>query len=109
MKTYAPDYYGKFKCIADKCKHSCCVGWEIDIDEESLERYNLIEGEFGERIRKNIAYNAESPHFITDESEKCPFLNRYGLCDMITELGEESLCEICAVHPRFRNFFSDRV
>ena len=109
MKVYAPSYYGKFKCIADKCKHSCCVGWEIDIDEESLERYKRIEGEFGERIRKNISFNAEAPHFITDNNEKCPFLNECGLCDMITELGEDSLCEICAVHPRFRNFFSDRI
>ena len=108
MKIYAPSYYGKFKCIADKCKHSCCVGWEIDIDEESLERYKRIEGEFGERIRKNISFNAETPHFITDNNEKCPFLNECGLCDMITELGEDSLCEICAMHPRFRNFFTDR-
>ncbi len=109
MKVYAPNYYDKFKCIADKCKHSCCVGWEIDIDEESLERYKRLEGEFGERVRKNISFNAESPHFITDNNEKCPFLNERGLCDMINELGEESLCEICAVHPRFRNFYSDRV
>lgn len=109
MKVYAPDYYGKFKCIADRCKHNCCIGWEIDIDEETLERYKRVEGVLGERVRKNIAYNADVPHFITDNSEKCPFLNDCGLCDIITELGEDALCEICTYHPRFRNFFSDRV
>lgn len=109
MKIYAPEYYEKFKCIADRCKHSCCVGWEIDIDEESLQRYSAIEGEFGERLRKNISFNADCPHFITDNNEKCPFLNERGLCDIITELGEEALCEICDAHPRFRNFYSDRV
>ena len=31
MKLYAPKYYNEFKCIADKCTHSCCVGWEIDM------------------------------------------------------------------------------
>lgn len=35
-------------------------------------------------------------------------LNENGLCDLITELGEESLCQICADHPRFRSYFSDR-
>ena len=109
MKIYAPSYYGKFKCIADKCKHSCCVGWEIDIDDESLERYKRIEGEFGELVRKNISFDADCPRFITDDSEKCPFLNSCGLCDMIIELGKDALCEICAAHPRYRNFFSDRV
>ena len=35
-------------------------------------------------------------------------LNQNGLCDLITELGEESLCQICADHPRFRSFYADR-
>jgi len=69
----------------------------------------MLEGELGEKIRKNIAFNVECPHFITNDSEKCPFLNENGLCDIITELGEDALCEICDQHPRFRNFFSDRV
>ena len=39
MKLYAPTYYKNFKCIADACEHSCCIGWEIDIDPEALEKY----------------------------------------------------------------------
>lgn len=35
-------------------------------------------------------------------------LNQSGLCDLITELGEDHLCQICADHPRFRSFFTDR-
>mgnify|MGYP006874698003 CR=1 FL=1 len=33
-----PDYYKEFKCIAGECRHSCCIGWEIDIDEETYKR-----------------------------------------------------------------------
>ena len=54
MQEVFPSYYHKFHCIADKCKNSCCIGWEIDIDEETLEIYNYIDGEMGERIRKNM-------------------------------------------------------
>ena len=36
MKTFAPNYYPSFRCIADKCRHSCCVGWDVYIDEETL-------------------------------------------------------------------------
>ena len=109
MKIYAPNYYGNFKCIAGACKHSCCIGWEIDIDEVSLERYRAISGELGERLKQNIEWNGECPHFITDDSDKCPFLNTDGLCDLIIAQGEEVLCDICREHPRFRNYFSDRV
>ena len=28
-----PDYYKEFQCIADQCEHSCCIGWEIDVDD----------------------------------------------------------------------------
>ena len=38
MKITAPDYYSQFKCIADQCRHTCCVGWEIEVDDEGLER-----------------------------------------------------------------------
>ena len=33
MKTYAPNYYKSFKCIADRCRHSCCKGWNVYLDE----------------------------------------------------------------------------
>ena len=31
------------------------------------------------------------------------------LCSLILAFGEDVLCNICADHPRYRNFFSDRV
>ncbi len=40
MKLFAPRYYKKFKCSADKCDHSCCVGREIDVDETALKNTN---------------------------------------------------------------------
>lgn len=108
MKLIAPDYYTKFQCIADKCRHSCCIGWVIDVDADTLEYYHTIEGSLGDRLKKGIDESGETAHFILGEGERCPFLNQTGLCDLITELGEESLCQICTDHPRYRNFYSDR-
>jgi lysine-N-methylase len=62
----------------------------------------------GERLRASIDLDSDTPHFRLGENERCPFLNKTGLCDLITALGEDSLCQICADHPRFRNFFADR-
>lgn len=105
MKEIFPNYYKKFKCIADKCKHSCCIGWEIDIDEETMDLYNSLEGEFAEKIRENI--EGEVPRFILKEGDRCPFLNKNGLCDIILNLGKEAICDICYLHPRFSNFYED--
>lgn len=103
-----PDYYDDFQCIASQCRHSCCVGWEIDIDEDTADYYACIPGEIGETIRNNIS-PGDDPHFLlTEGEERCPFLRRDGLCRLIIELGEESLCDICREHPRFYNELSDR-
>lgn len=109
MKTLVPDYYDRFACIAGACRHSCCIGWEIDIDDESLSRFRSLPGAIGKRLAANIECGAAGANFRLDAQERCPFLNADGLCDLILELGADSLCQICADHPRFRNIFSDHV
>lgn len=108
MKLIAPDYFPEFACIAGACKHSCCIGWEIDIDPDTREYYRTVSGEIGARLQENIVDHGETACFRMGEGERCPFLNRNNLCDLILSLGEESLCQICDDHPRFRNFFADR-
>lgn len=107
MKTLVPNYYKKFRCIADKCRHNCCVGWEIDIDDDTLGYYADLSGDFGKKVRQNIDFDDECPHFILKEGDRCPFLAPDGLCEIIKRLGEDALCDICTDHPRFRNFFSE--
>ena len=106
--TIYPNYYKNFSCIADKCKHSCCIGWEIDIDKDTLEYYKGVEGEMGELLRSRISYDGD-PHFCLSSGDRCPFLNEKNLCELILNLGEESLCYICSEHPRFKNEFGDRL
>ncbi len=108
MKLMAPDFYREFHCIADRCRHSCCIGWEIDIDPETREKWRCVPGAFGARLNAAIDDSGETACFRLGADERCPMLNASGLCDLITELGEGALCQICADHPRFRNFFTDR-
>lgn len=108
MKVFAPDYYNDFKCIAENCKHSCCIGWEIDIDSDTADFYKSVPGEFGKKLCENIDFYDNGGSFRLCENERCPFLNERGLCDIYINLGEESLSQICSDHPRFRNFYESR-
>lgn len=105
MKLYAPTYYKNFKCIADACEHSCCIGWEIDIDENTFQKYKQLKGEYGEAIKKSIS-TEDTPHFQLCEGDRCPHLDERGLCKIILNVGEDYLCDICREHPRFYNFTS---
>lgn len=105
MKLYAPKYYKRFKCIADKCTHSCCIGWEIDIDSETLEKYKGLRGGYGEGIINSVSLE-DAPHFKLCAHDRCPHLDENGLCKIILNVGEEYLCTICREHPRFYNYTS---
>ena len=102
MKLYAPAYYKRFACIADRCRHSCCVGWEIDIDDDTMQIYSAMTQEYGNTIRGSID-TTDTPHFRLATDERCPHLNERGLCKIILSCGEQYLCDICREHPRFYN------
>ncbi|MBQ4098063.1 MAG: flagellin lysine-N-methylase [Clostridia bacterium] len=106
MKEYVLNYYPLFRCIAEKCKHTCCAGWEMNIDEQTLTNYKGYEGEFSSALKSGINYKKSK--FRTDKFKRCAFLNEEGLCEIIINLGEKSLCQVCTDHPRFRGFFEDR-
>ena len=108
MLRVQPDFYDDFHCIASRCRHSCCVGWEIDVDEDSLACYQRVPGEIGRLLRENIE-TEPTPHFRLKGGDRCPFLREDGLCRLILTLGEDSLCDICAEHPRFYNEYPDRL
>ena len=54
MLYIRPAFFDEFKCIANKCTDSCCVGWEINIDDETIDVYKNMQTTFGEKIRENI-------------------------------------------------------
>ncbi len=105
MKIITPSYYKDFKCDPFNCEHNCCIGWEIDVDEDTLRKYSDINDEFGKKILKNIDTTTECIHFKLKENDRCPFLNENNLCEIILNKGEDYLCDICNDHPRYKNFF----
>ncbi|MFA6836576.1 MAG: flagellin lysine-N-methylase [Fibrobacteraceae bacterium] len=103
MLVRVPDFYKRFHCKADKCTDTCCIGWEIDVDEHTNESYQKIKAPFGEKLKTNI----QNGHFVLKEGERCPFLNTSNLCEIYKKLGQNALCDICREHPRFVEVFGD--
>ena len=108
MFIIKPDFYDEFKCIADKCTDSCCIGWEIDVDENAFEKYNRLQSPLGEEIRSRIIKSEDDCYcFELAEKERCPFLDKNNLCRLIIANGDCSLlCDICREHPRFYEWFA---
>ena len=108
MITIFPTFFPSFACKADKCRHTCCQKWEIDIDEDTAETYRHTPGPLGDELRAWITTGDEgSACFRLNHQGYCHFLNEKGLCRLILEMGPSSLCQICRDHPRFYKFTYD--
>ena len=92
-----PHYYDKFSCTAEQCPDTCCAGWQIVIDENSLEKYSNVSGDFGIRLLNSINWREG---IFEQYEKKCSFLNAENLCDIYKELGADALCDTCRLYPR---------
>ena len=102
MEYTIPHYFEDFRCVAAECEDTCCAGWAIMIDEETLEKYKNMEGAFGNRLRNSIDW--ENGSFCQYE-KRCAFLNEDNLCDLHLEAGVHILCDTCRDYPRHMEEF----
>jgi len=105
-----PEYSEKFRCIGPACEDSCCVGWNVDIDQATYEKYQTVPaGPLRILIDANIVRIQEGsdgkkpPGFARinmPPSMQCPFHNAERLCQIQVEHGESYLSQTCASYPR---------
>ncbi|MGL4739935.1 MAG: flagellin lysine-N-methylase [Sarcina sp.] len=96
--------FNKFSCIADKCKFTCCSGWNINIDNDT---YNNLKVNNINFVVKRIE-EKDNKYFIKKEIEAdCPFLDKIGLCEIVKNVGDKYLSNTCRNFPRIENKFDD--
>lgn len=106
MKIVTPDFYKNFECIAGLCPDSCCQGWEVDADKDSLEYYKTLSGDIRQRIDSVLDKDEfGNTIFRLTDRKRCPFLNDSNLCDMHIAIGGEHTPFTCRTFPRFINDF----
>lgn len=104
MKIVKPTFYKNFKCIAGDCPDSCCQGWEVDADSDSLEYYKTLDNslEIKKRIDSVLTKDEfDNTIFTLAPKKRCPFLNEENLCDMHIAIGGEHTPYTCRTFPRF--------
>ena len=109
VNVFLPKYMVEFKCINSSCTDSCCAGWDINIDEDTYNKYinstgqlrGLLEGKFIENKDEHDSFN--HGFMVLKDENRCPFLNSNMLCDIHGGVGEENLCITCKSYPRVFN------
>jgi len=109
VNIFLPKYMVEFKCISSSCIDSCCAGWDINIDEDTYNKYInstgqlkvLLEGKFTQNKDQHESFN--HGFMVLKDENRCPFLNSNMLCDIHGGDGQDNLCITCKSYPRVFN------
>lgn len=97
--------YDSFKCIADKCKFTCCSGWDINIDSNTYEKWNKEKNKCKDILNKLKFIDNDYIIINKKTNDTCPFLDNRGLCNIVKSNGDEYLSLTCQRFPRIENTF----
>lgn len=107
MNDYALGGFEQFRCIAAACPDSCCVGWDVVIDDDSAERYRTMDTPLGERLRASMHIDEDGDTVFESVDGRCPFLRSDCLCEIQKQCGASALSVTCARFPRIVQEYDD--
>lgn len=105
-----PVFYQKFHCLAQDCRDTCCVDWNITFDKKDylrLRRLN-VSGELRDKLEKDVIRERKTDHEgpfyakfdLKSHGGRCPFLAPDGLCSIQCACGGDALPDVCKTYPR---------
>lgn len=110
-----PDYYSEFICAASACTDTCCKGWGIEVDPETLEKWKetpcTVQDTYhshGCRLSEHVTeteYGSQDVKYriSMNERQECPLLTKDGLCSVVLNHGDGAIPKICQDYPRQSN------
>lgn len=106
MNIY-PSFYNQFECIGTECMNTCCAGWTVTLDSDTVDYYESQTDDFGAFINQNLTDRNDSKAIVLTDTKRCPFLSTEGLCQIYMHYGEEHMSETCKEFPRRRLILGD--
>ncbi len=103
--TYTLKAIDEFTCIGADCEDNCCKKWQVQVDPETLDRWqHLAKGSLKDQLLRETTISTLDGEKITSitikDNGNCYHLDDQGLCGIQTELGADSLPNICNNFPR---------
>lgn len=106
MKYLTLDFFQDFKCIGSTCPDTCCAGWSILVDDDSVQRYQTVSGTYGQKLRDSLVIK-KGQYYFDMPNRYCPHLTETNLCEIYQNLGADSMCYSCKIYPRTSSVYGD--
>ena len=105
------NYLKNFTCAAENCVNTCCSGWDIHIDEKTLNTItetnnNDVKRFFSKKIKPSSNKNFPAQIAI-DKKKRCTFLDSNNLCKIQKKIDQRYLSHTCKTYPRREVLFPE--
>ena len=99
-----PQYVSQFHCIGPACEDSCCIGWRVQIDKATYQRYREcpdkdLRMQMDEKVKRHRTNPTDANYakIKLNPDGNCPFIDENQLCAIQRKLGEEYLSITCTL------------
>lgn len=103
MKVLIPEYLENFQCIGSACEDTCCIGWNVIIDEKTNSKYKKVLGSDYKKFIKRYRSGNKEYLIKMGENGACPLLTDDKLCSIHANYGPSYLSSTCKSYPRITN------
>ena len=107
MNTYYLTGADDFQCLAASCPDSCCVGWDVVVDDDTAARYRRLNDPFGQTLCGRMQTDADGDTVFALQDGRCPFLQADSLCEIWRRCGEKTLPLTCRRFPQIVQAYTD--
>lgn len=107
MNTYCLGKKTRFGCLGAACPDSCCVGWDVVIDDDTAMKYRELSSALGDCVRSRMTVDEDGDTVFSLSDGRCPFLRKDGLCEIWKQAGEDTLSVTCRRFPRIEQEYAD--
>lgn len=107
-ETYVLDIVKEFRCMGSDCPYTCCRGWQIAIDDDTLDKYHKANGAFGVITYAACKKKKNGATVIRKVCGRCPFFTLKGLCGLQLKDKESYMPLVCRMFPRSSFVYGNR-
>lgn len=106
-EVYVLDIVDDFTCMGGDCPYTCCKGWQVCIDEDTLKLYRAQKGVKGLALY-SMCKNNSGTTVLRKICGRCPFYTLKGLCGLQLKGEEQMMPLVCRMYPRCSFAYGDR-
>lgn len=100
MQYFGIQFLNQFKCAQGDCPQTCCKGWQILIDANTMEQIEKEPEDKRRELKRHIAGMRKGQPQIRKNFGRCPYHTKEQLCGLQLRKRTDLMPRVCREYPR---------